>query len=110
MTGYFDVIQGQHLLDFWLNVCICHSLIVEQPKNGGLPTFQASQQRAIGVPCPATRTGVPTSALHLGRPHCLSWLVWLGRSLSSACIPGCMAFVPLKDLLQPLLWAPYLMG
>ena len=75
VTGYFDVIQGQHLLDFWLNVCICHSLIVEQPKNGGLPTFQASQQHAAGVPHPSTRGVVPTPALQLGLPHCLSWLV-----------------------------------
>eukprot|EP00891_Asterochloris_glomerata_P000836 jgi/Astpho2/836/Aster-00685 len=52
VAGYFDVIQGQHLLDFWLNVCICHSLIVEQPKNGGLPTFQASLQHATGGPSP----------------------------------------------------------
>ena len=69
VTGYFDVIQGQHLLDFWLNVCICHSLIVEQPKNGGLPTFQASQQHTTGVPCPATRGVVPMPALQMGLPH-----------------------------------------
>jgi len=31
---------GQQTLDFWLNLCICHTLIVEQDKNGGLPVYQ----------------------------------------------------------------------
>ncbi len=31
---------GQQTLDFWLNLCICHTLIVEQDKSGGLPVYQ----------------------------------------------------------------------
>ena len=31
---------GQQTLDFWLNLCICHTLIVEEAKNGGQSVFQ----------------------------------------------------------------------
>mmetsp|Transcript_8499 Transcript_8499/g.24371 ORF Transcript_8499/g.24371 Transcript_8499/m.24371 type:complete len:1512 (+) Transcript_8499:120-4655(+) len=29
-----DGVMGLHLVDFWLNVCICHSLLVEEGPNG----------------------------------------------------------------------------
>ncbi len=31
---------GQQTLDFWLNLCICHTLIVEQDDNGGPSVYQ----------------------------------------------------------------------
>ena len=31
---------GQQTLDFWLNLCICHTLIVEEAKDGGQSVFQ----------------------------------------------------------------------
>ncbi len=31
-----DVLLGNHLLDFWTNICICHSLIVEKGPDGGI--------------------------------------------------------------------------
>ncbi len=34
---------GHHLLDFWVNICLCHSLIVEEAEDGGLPIYQARQ-------------------------------------------------------------------
>ena len=32
---------GHHLLDFWVNICLCHSLIVEEAEDGGPPIYQA---------------------------------------------------------------------
>lgn len=40
-----DVVLGQHLLDFWLNICICQSLIVEKPPGGGI-VYQVIPDRA----------------------------------------------------------------
>ncbi len=36
------VVLGCHLLDFWINICLCHSLIVEEAEDEGPPIFQAS--------------------------------------------------------------------
>lgn len=36
------VVLGCHLLDFWINLCVCHSLIVEEAEDEGPPIFQAS--------------------------------------------------------------------
>lgn len=35
------VVLGCHLLDFWINICLCHSLIVEEAEDGGPPIYQA---------------------------------------------------------------------
>ena len=37
---------GQQTLDFWLNLCICHTLIVEQDDNGGPCVYQVQR-----LPC-----------------------------------------------------------
>ncbi len=34
---------GQQTLDFWLNLCICHTLIVEQDDNGGPSVYQVQR-------------------------------------------------------------------
>ena len=36
------VVLGCHLLDFWINICLCHSLIVEEAEDEGPPIFQVS--------------------------------------------------------------------
>ncbi len=36
------VVLACHLLDFWINICLCHSLIVEEAEDEGPPIFQAS--------------------------------------------------------------------
>ena len=42
-AGEANSTLGQHLVDFWTNVCICQSLIIEDnPKAGGLPIYQVS--------------------------------------------------------------------
>ena len=42
--GYTDrkfAILGHHLLDFWINICLCHSLIVEdRDEEPGPPGYQ----------------------------------------------------------------------
>jgi hypothetical protein len=32
---------GQRALDFWFNLCLCHTLIVEEEENGPIPNYQA---------------------------------------------------------------------
>lgn len=40
---------GPHLVDFWTNVCICQSLIIEEPEEeGGLPIYQVRPWLAPG--------------------------------------------------------------
>ena len=34
------LLLGHHLLDFWANICLCHSLIVEEAEDGGPPIYQ----------------------------------------------------------------------
>lgn len=41
------VVLGCHLLDFWINICLCHSLIVEEAEDEGPPIFQASSCSTI---------------------------------------------------------------
>ena len=38
--GADDTVLGFHTADFWLNICICHSLIVEHKEGMATPTFQ----------------------------------------------------------------------
>lgn len=33
---------GQHMLDFWMVLCLCHTLIVEDGEKGELPVYQVS--------------------------------------------------------------------
>ena len=40
------LLLGHHLVDFWCNICLCHSLIVEEAEDGGPPIYQA---RAAGL-------------------------------------------------------------
>lgn len=35
-----DTVLGFHTADFWLNICVCHSLIVENREGADRPTFQ----------------------------------------------------------------------
>ena len=35
-----DTVLGFHTADFWLNICVCHSLIVEHKEGADHPTFQ----------------------------------------------------------------------
>lgn len=35
-----DTVLGFHTADFWLNICVCHSLIVEHKEGSDRPTFQ----------------------------------------------------------------------
>lgn len=39
-AGADDTLLGFHAADFWLNICICHSLIVEKREGMEFPTFQ----------------------------------------------------------------------
>ena len=41
--GAEDVQLGEQLLDFWTNICVCHSLISEAHPETGEPIFQVSQ-------------------------------------------------------------------
>jgi len=36
------VVLGCHLVDFWTNICLCQSLIVEEAEDNGPPIYQAS--------------------------------------------------------------------
>ena len=38
--GTDDTVLGFHTADFWLNICVCHSLIVEHKEGAPRPTFQ----------------------------------------------------------------------
>lgn len=40
--GAGDAQLGQQLLDFWINICVCHSLISEAHPETGEPIFQVS--------------------------------------------------------------------
>ena len=34
------VVLGCHLVDFWTNICLCQSLIVEEAEDNGPPIYQ----------------------------------------------------------------------
>lgn len=36
-------LNGLHLLDFWTNICVCHSLIVETDSVTGLKSVQVNR-------------------------------------------------------------------
>lgn len=41
------LLLGHHLVDFWCNICLCHSLIVEEAEDGGPPIYQARPRACI---------------------------------------------------------------
>lgn len=52
--GPGDAQLGQQLLDFWINICVCHSLISEAHPETGEPIFQVSSLHgtaAVGQKC-----------------------------------------------------------
>ena len=59
------LLLGHHLLDFWANICLCHSLIVEEAEDGGPPIYQAGPF----APClPCHDTCAPWAAMRA--PSC----------------------------------------
>ncbi|GAB4813241.1 hypothetical protein N2152v2_000287 [Parachlorella kessleri] len=49
-AGEANSTLGQHLVDFWTNVCICQSLIIEEnPKAGGLPIYQGPSPDEVAL-------------------------------------------------------------
>ena len=62
-----DTVLGFHTADFWLNICVCHSLIVENKEGAERPTFQVS---------------APDSFTILPPPPPPSLLYWLKRNLA----------------------------
>jgi hypothetical protein len=41
------IVLAAHLVDFWTNICLCHSLIVEEAADDGPPIYQASGCAAL---------------------------------------------------------------
>lgn len=44
------VVLACHLVDFWTNICLCHSLIVEEAEDEGPPIYQASSSNTCYIP------------------------------------------------------------
>lgn len=42
---------GQQTLDFWMNLCLCHTLIVEEGEKGEPPIYQVSDLVPFCSPC-----------------------------------------------------------
>ena len=42
---------GQQTLDLWMNLCLCHTLIVEEAKKGEPPVYQVPDRVPIFGPC-----------------------------------------------------------
>ncbi len=42
-----DDALAEDQLEFWTNICLCHSLIVEPSPGGGLPVFQVCSPLAF---------------------------------------------------------------
>lgn len=41
-VGVGDAVLGHHVLDFWLCICLCHNLIVQNDPQTGQPLYQVS--------------------------------------------------------------------
>ncbi len=39
-VGVGDAVLGHHVLDFWLCICLCHNLIVQNDPQTGQPLYQ----------------------------------------------------------------------
>ena len=84
---------GQQTLDFWLNLCICHTLIVEEAKDGGQSVFQVHHQKhppltsgTLQVEPRRDCVRICTSFVYLGSPCVteqtdLTWL-WLAGTFT----------------------------
>ncbi|DBA65766.1 hypothetical protein WJX79_001197 [Trebouxia sp. C0005] len=44
-----DTVLGFHTADFWLNICVCHSLIVEQKEGAARPSFQGPSPDEVAL-------------------------------------------------------------
>ncbi|KAL3132559.1 hypothetical protein ABBQ32_009098 [Trebouxia sp. C0010 RCD-2024] len=44
-----DTVLGFHTADFWLNICVCHSLIVENKAGAERPTFQGPSPDEVAL-------------------------------------------------------------
>ena len=64
---------GQQTLDFWLNLCICHTLIVEEAKNGGQSVFQVLCSNSPILMSGALQIEPRRGNVHPMRQLCLSW-------------------------------------
>jgi len=42
-----DTVLGFHTADFWLNICVCHSLIVEHKEGATRPSFQVGVHMCV---------------------------------------------------------------
>lgn len=42
---------GQQTLDFWMNLCLCHTLIVEEGEKGDPPIYQVPDVVPFSSPC-----------------------------------------------------------
>ena len=59
------VVLGHHMVDFWTNVCVCHTLIVEEsPEGAGPPIYQV---RSRGSFCVAVSNLKPCFYMRAGR-------------------------------------------
>ena len=63
-------------MDFWCNICLCHSLIVEEAEDGGPPIYQARHCRpcAQAEPeghCECAHPTKEPGALHAKRAPCI---------------------------------------
>lgn len=43
------LVLGHHVLDFWTNICVCHSLIVHENPQGGLPLYQGTSPDEVAL-------------------------------------------------------------
>ncbi len=70
---------GQQTLDFWLNLCICHTLIVEEAKDGGQSVFQVLYLDTPLQMSGALQVEPRRSCVRIVRQPCLSWRNVCGR-------------------------------
>ena len=64
---------GQQTLDFWLNLCICHTLIVEKAKDGGQSVFQVHQSLDSHFTNDALQVEPRQGSMRIARQYRLSW-------------------------------------
>ena len=68
-----DTVLGFHTADFWLNICVCHSLIVETKEGADRPTFQVfalHHDSILNTPPPIPRPLPPQPLFPF--PRCLT--------------------------------------
>ena len=63
------VVLGHHMVDFWTNVCVCHTLIVEAgPDGAGPPIYQVCSSGSFCAALSAVQTS-PCSSLAVHQPE-----------------------------------------